>query len=112
MALQASSRLHAVNLCQRLAPIICTRGMLKQARLNKLCNFTGPQDRDDDGWIKIIGYYGRDTTPHVGNVVKVTYQGQMYKAVITGLVRDRTDSPRFDTNNWVFINDKHEPLGT
>jgi hypothetical protein len=46
--------------------------MLKQARLNKLCNFTGPQDRDDNGWIKIIGYYGKDKTPQVGNVVKVS----------------------------------------
>ena len=43
---------------------------------------------------------------------QVTYKGQMYKAVITGLVRDRRDCPRFDTNNCVFINDKHEPLGT
>ena len=71
MALQA--RLLTGNICQTFAPLVCTRGMLKQARLNKLCNFTGPQDRDDDGWVKIIGYYGKDTTPHVGNVVKVRH---------------------------------------
>ena len=44
--------------------------------------------------------------------LQVTYKGQMYKAVITGLVRDRWDCPRFDTNNCVFVNDKMEPLGT
>ena len=68
MALQA--RL-CEKVCHTLAPVVCTRGIQKQSRLHKLCNFTGPQDRDDDGWIKIIGYYGKDNTPHVGNVVKV-----------------------------------------
>ena len=77
MALQA--RLLTGNICQTFAPLVCTRGMLKQARLNKLCNFTGPQDRDDDGWVKIIGYYGKDTTPHVGNVVKVRHQPSCWK---------------------------------
>ena len=62
--------------------------------------------------LKVLTFKGqckKFTTPFTS---QVTYKGQMYKAVITGLVRDRTDCPRFDTNNCVFINDKHEPLGT
>ena len=93
-------------------PFLCSRGLHKQARLHKLCNFVGPVERSDDTWIKLIGYYGREVTPHVGSVVKVTYKGEMFKAVITGLVRDREDCPRFDTNNCVFVNDQLEPLGT
>ena len=36
----------------------------------------------------------------------------MYKVVITGLVRDRIQCPRYDTNNCVFVDDDMEPLGT
>lgn len=131
MALRLSTSVH--HLVKTVTPTVtCVRGVQKLARLHKLCNFTGPADVEP-GWIKIIGYYGTDRTPKVGHVVKVwfivyplfpdlsvtltpfaqvTYKGNMYKAVITGLVRDRVDCPRFDTNNCVFINDRHEPLGT
>ena len=97
MALQA--RLLTGNICQTFAPLVCTRGMLKQARLNKLCNFTGPQDRDDDGWVKIIGYYGKDTTPHVGNVVKVRETTPHFGNVVK--VRDHPSC-------WKFSQDKNE----
>ena len=36
----------------------------------------------------------------------------MYRAVVTGLVQDKVLCPRFDTNNCVFIDENHEPLGT
>ena len=53
---------------------VYSRDIHKLARLNKLCNFTGPADKADDGWVKIIGYYGKDTSVHVGNVVKVSWR--------------------------------------
>ena len=54
-------------------PSYCIRHMYKQARLTKLCNFTGRPDKTDERGVRIIGLYkGRqDSDIQVGHVVKV-----------------------------------------
>lgn len=62
---------------------------------------------------RVIHVYTRTNVGYLGDLVLVAIKGEMKKGVLVGLRQNqKSNVPRFDSNNVVLVDDNGTPLGT